>query len=81
MAMLELFGAGSCPHTQEMRDWLEFRGCDFVEYDVERDRDAFARMRHLSGGQRMVPVLIEDGKVIQSGWQGRGCVISESSHA
>jgi glutaredoxin 3 len=64
-----------------MRDWLEFRGCDFVEYDVERDRDAFARMRQLSGGQRMVPVLIEDGKVIQSGWQGRGCVISESSHA
>ena len=81
MAMLELFGAGCCPHTQEMRDWLEFRGCNFVEYDVERDRHAFARMRELSGGQRMVPVLIEDGKVIQSGWQGRGCVVSESTHA
>jgi glutaredoxin 3 len=64
-----------------MREWLEFRGCDFVEYDVERDRDAFARMRELSGGQRMVPVLIEHGKVIQSGWQGRGCVVGESTHA
>jgi glutaredoxin 3 len=62
-----------------MRDWLEFRGTDFVEHDVEADPAAFARMRELAGGQRMVPVLIEDGRVIQSGWQGRGCVVSGKS--
>ena len=73
--MLELFGAASCPHTREMREWLEWRGREFVEYDVEADCAAFARMRELTGGQRMVPVLMEDGKVVQSGWQGRGCVI------
>ena len=28
----------------------------------------------LTGGQRTVPVLVEDGKVIQVGWQGRGCI-------
>jgi len=60
-----------------MREWLECRGCDFLEYDVEVDRAALARMRELTGGQRIVPVLIEDGKVTQSGWQGRGCVVSE----
>jgi len=59
-----------------MREWLEFRGRDFLEYDVELDRAALARMRELTGGQRIVPVLIEDGKVIQSGWQGRGCVVA-----
>jgi glutaredoxin len=75
MPGLELFGTASCPHTREMREWLEFRGCDFVEYDVELDPAALARMRQLSGGQRIVPVLIEDGKLIQAGWQGRGCVI------
>jgi mycoredoxin len=74
MAKLELFGAASCPHTREMREWLEWRGSDFVEYDVERDREALARMCRLTG-RRIVPVLVEDGKVIQSGWQGRGCVI------
>ncbi len=74
--MLELFGTASCPHTREMREWLEWRGCDFVEYDVEANRDALARMRELTG-QRIVPVLTEDGKLIQSGWQGRGCVVSE----
>ncbi|HLK64362.1 MAG TPA: Uxx-star family glutaredoxin-like (seleno)protein [Bryobacteraceae bacterium] len=77
MPVIELFGTASCPHTQEMREWLEFRGREFVEYDVEEDRAALARMRVLTGGQRTVPVLVEDGKVIQTGWQGRGCVVSE----
>ena len=75
MARFELFGTASCPHTSEMREWLEWRGCDFVEYDVELDRAALQRMRELTSGQRIVPVLIEDGKVVQSGWQGRGCVV------
>ncbi len=76
--MLELFGAASCPHTREMREWLEFRGRDFEEYDVEADATAFIRLRELTGGQRMVPVLVEDGKVVQSGWQGYGCIIGKA---
>jgi glutaredoxin 3 len=32
-------------------------------------------MRELSAGQRSVPVLVEDGKVIQIGWQGRSCMV------
>jgi glutaredoxin 3 len=81
MATLELFGTASCPHTSEMREWLEWRGREFLEYDVERDPDAFRRMLELSGGQRMVPVLIEDGKLAQTGWQGRGCLVGGSQHA
>ena len=76
MAQFELFGSASCPYTAEMREWLEFRRVEFAEYDVDADRDALERMRTLSDGQRTVPVLVEDGKVIQVGWQGRGCVVS-----
>jgi glutaredoxin len=75
VARLELFGTARCPHTQEMRDWLEFRRCDFVEYDVEADPVARQRMRDLAGGQRYVPLLAEDGKVLQVGWQGRSCIV------
>ena len=75
MATLELFGTARCPHTQDMRDWLEWRGCDFIEYDVEADPSARHRMRDLSGGQRTVPVLAEDGKIVQVGWQGHGCIV------
>jgi glutaredoxin 3 len=75
MAKLELFGSAQCPYTQEMREWLEWRGAEFVEYDVEEDQVARERMRILAGAQRTVPVLVDDGKVVQVGWQGRGCVI------
>jgi len=77
MAKLELFGTSACQQTREMREWLEFRGDDFVEYDVEADRQARERMRALAGGQRTVPVLVDDGKVVQVGWQGRGCIVGE----
>ena len=75
MAKFELYGAARCPYTAEMRDWLEFRGCDFAEYDVESDAAALARMQSLAGAQRAVPVLVEDGRVVQVGWQGRSCIV------
>ncbi len=77
MARLELFGTARCPHTSEMRDWLEGKRSDFVEYDVEADPAARGRMREVAGGQRTVPILVEDGKVVQVGWQGRGCIVDE----
>lgn len=75
MAELELYGTAACPYTQEMRDWLEWRHCEFSEYDVEADPAARGRMRSLAGTVRTVPLLVEDGKVIQVGWQGRGCMV------
>ena len=71
----ELFGTASCPYTQEMREWLEFRQVDFTEYDVEQDPNARSRMRAIAGDVRTVPVLVENDKVVQVGWQGRGCMV------
>ncbi len=75
MPRYELFGTASCQYTQEMREWLEWKRCDFVEHDVEADAEARKRLLALVNGQRTVPVLVEDGKVVQIGWQGRGCVV------
>jgi glutaredoxin 3 len=58
-----------------MREWLEWQRKDFVEYDVDKDTSARRRLRELSGGQRSVPVLVEDDKIIRIGWEGRTCVI------
>lgn len=60
-----------------MRDWLEWKRADFVEHDVEADPAARQRMREIAPGHRTVPILVEDGKVIQVGWQGRGCIVEE----
>jgi glutaredoxin 3 len=75
VAKFELYGTAVCPYTQEMREWLEWRRCEFVEYDVEADAEARRRMRALAGAGRTVPVLVEDGKVAQVGWHGRGCMV------
>jgi glutaredoxin 3 len=74
---VELFGSAGCPYTRELREWLECRGIDFLEYDVEADREARRRLRQVAGEQRTIPVLVEDGKVTQVGWQGRGCAVGE----
>jgi len=32
-------------------------------------------MTSMNGGSRSVPILVEDGKVIQVGWHGRSCIV------
>jgi glutaredoxin 3 len=77
MAGIELYGTESCPYTRDLREWLEMRRTEFTEYDVENDPEARARMRALVGAHRTVPILVDDGKVVQVGWQGRGCTVAE----
>lgn len=72
----ELYGTRSCHYTAELRQDLEWRGLSFEEYDVETDEEALRRMLTLTGGQRLVPVLVEDGEVKQIGIGGRGCFVS-----
>lgn len=75
MPALELYGSPQCPYTRDMREWLEWTRRDYCEYDVESDAAACARLRLLTGGLGSVPVLVEEGRVIQVGWQGRSCVV------
>ena len=67
---LELYGTKSCPYTAELREELEWQG------DVERDLDAMRRMTSLREGAAAVPVLVEDGRVVQVGFKGRSCYVA-----
>jgi mycoredoxin len=77
MPKYELFGTESCPYTRELREWLEWKGYEYLEYDVETNFAARERMIVMAGGQRIVPVLAEDGVATHIGWLGRGCVIAK----
>lgn len=73
--MTVLYTSHGCPHSEAAREDLEWRGVEFEEYDVEQDAEALRRMLELTGGERTVPVISEEGKPPQIGWMGRGCVI------
>lgn len=77
MTTVELFGTSTCQATSDLREWLEMRRTNFEEYDVELDPDARRRMREYVGAERTVPVLVQDGRVVHIGWQGRSCVVGE----
>jgi glutaredoxin 3 len=72
---IELYTASGCPYSAAAREDLEWRGIDFVEHEVEQDPEAYARMLELTGGNRTVPVIVEEGKPVQIGWMGQGCFI------
>jgi glutaredoxin 3 len=74
MPKLELYGTAACPFTRDMRESLEWKRQTFVEYDVDLDSAALERLTSLTD-QRGVPVLVEDGRVVEVGWQGRCCYI------
>ncbi|GAC1451985.1 MAG: hypothetical protein PVSMB8_11260 [Vulcanimicrobiaceae bacterium] len=73
---LELFATKTCPYCSEVREQLELDGLEFIEYDVEMDGAARARLARLVGANAMVPVLVEEGRVTQVGVAGRGCYVS-----
>ena len=75
MPKLELFGMARCPYTGEMREWLEWSGSEFVEYDVEADPAPARACVKWHAGNATFRVLVEDGKVVQVGWQGRSCIV------
>ena len=73
-APVELYGARGCPFTAELREQLEWEGMSFVEYDVETDLAARARLVALTGA-RVVPALVEQGRIVSVGWRGRSCAV------
>lgn len=74
-ASIVLYTTSGCPYSEAAREDLEWRRVDFVEHDVEKDSEALNRMLQLTGGNRTVPVIFEDGKPVQVGWMGRGCTV------
>ena len=57
-----IYGKDSCPYTADAREHYGSRG--EVHYiNIKKDAAALHRMLELTGGQRRVPVIVEDGTV------------------
>jgi glutaredoxin len=57
-----------CPYCQRARDFYKENGVKFTEYDAQNDKQRQIEMLEFSGGDLVVPCIVENGEYIQSGW-------------
>ncbi len=64
MAPVLLYTTSGCPHCDAMRATLAARGATVDEIDVGVRRELVPELLKLTGGRRLVPVVVEDGKIL-----------------
>lgn len=65
---LVIYTKPGCPYCQRARDYYNENGIEFTEYDAQNDKRAQDEMLAVSGGDLVVPCIVENGEYIQSGW-------------
>lgn len=61
--MVLIFGKDGCPYTEAAREDYARRKVPFEYINVKKNRADLDRMLQYSGGNRSVPVIVQDGKV------------------
>jgi glutaredoxin len=59
-----LYTRAGCAHCDAMRTALAARGATVDEIDVQANRRAVPELLKLTGGRRVVPVVVEDGRIL-----------------
>ena len=75
-ARFELYGSASCPYTREMREWLEWTGREFVEYDVERVFREARLARTARSRRRSAPCPCWSRTARSCRWDGKAAAVS-----
>jgi glutaredoxin len=65
---LVIYTKPGCPYCQKARDHYNEAGIAFLEYDAQNDKRRQKEMLEYSGGDLVVPCIVENGAYIGSGW-------------
>jgi glutaredoxin len=65
---LVMYVKPDCPYCQRARDYYNENNIEFIEYDAQNDKLRQKEMLKYSGGDIVVPCIVQDGKYVQSGW-------------
>jgi glutaredoxin 3 len=63
MAKVKIYTKVGCPHCVAAKDDFRKRGVVYEEIDVHTVPGAAEEAAKLAGGRKMVPVIVENGKV------------------
>lgn len=65
---LVIYTKPGCPYCQKAMEHYNEAGIDFIEYDAQNDKKRQKEMLNYSGGDLVVPCMVENGAYICSGW-------------
>ncbi len=58
-----LYGRSDCPFCRTLSEDLRRRGVETVRLDVDRRPELIPELLKLTGGRRIVPVLVEGSRI------------------
>jgi glutaredoxin 3 len=69
---VKIFTKPGCPYCAKAREYYRERGIEFQEFNAQDNLNFRKEMLAISKGDPTVPVIVENGKLKQIGWEGRG---------
>jgi glutaredoxin len=69
---VKIYTKPGCPYCEKARVYYNERGIAFQEFNAQDNMSFRKEMLAISNGDPTVPVIVEDGKLKQIGWEGRG---------
>lgn len=65
---LVIYTKPDCPYCERARNYYNENGIQFIEYDAQNDMERQREMLEYTGGDLVVPAIVENGVYIGSGW-------------
>ena len=69
---VKIYTKPGCPYCEKAREFYTERGIAFQEFNAQDNMKFRAEMLSISDGDPTVPVIVENGRLKQIGWEGRG---------
>gem|GEM_PF-374419 len=69
---VKIYTKPGCPYCAKARESYTARGIAFQEYNAQDDLTFREEMLAITDGDPTVPVIVEDGRLKEIGWEGRG---------
>jgi len=65
---LVIYTKPNCPYCEQARAHYVENGIEFTDHDAQNDLDRQKEMLAITDGDPVVPVIVENGEYVQSGW-------------
>jgi glutaredoxin len=69
---VKIYTKPGCPYCAKARESYTARGIAFEEFNAQDDMKFREEMLSITDGDPTVPVIVENGRLKEIGWEGRG---------